>query len=707
MLEQNVVDRLRSTVERTTDERRRVRQLVEEGKWRQAEPDALRLKRFTDRTLKAGPPGRESVQGDTADFQAVCFLPDGATIRRAVAFVEVNDIRSSEVGSGFLISPRLFLTCCHVVKDVAAARSTQITFDREFDRSRRPRPETSFLLDPDTFAVFSIESELDYALIALGQQISGSTAVTEIGWCPIANTPDRHVVGMSVNIIQHPRGLPKMVTLRNNVLTYRTQSTLLYETDTDEGSSGSPVFNDDWDVVALHHWGQPFLRRRDDGGREFPVTVNEGVRISAIYDDLTARLPSLPQPQRDLLRDALALSNRGPQVGGERTLSPPRPSPTRRQESVRTLTPSPFMPPQGEAVSQSNQNEIRLVIPIEISVRVGSSVPVTSVVPPEATLSAPVKELLRGSEALRLDTDYSTRSGYNPRFIPGVNLPLPELSAALRRQVAPLRPSESDAEEGELKYEHFSVKLHRTRKVAIFTATNIDGETYLSVDRRTGRVSDSESETWYRDPRVSGSFFLDQSFYSAWSTYFDRGHLTRRTDPTWGSAAEAERANADTFHFTNCSPQHFRFNQSTEYWQGVERYVLENGLLSANTNKPICVFQGPIFDDQIDLHADDVQIPSSFFKVVVWKGSNRLKSIGLVVDQLNLLSERRVNLGPPRDVPFVAVNQWRVAIAQIERRTGLDFGDEVRNADTISVEGQPPVGGEAARLIRSFADIAL
>jgi endonuclease G len=248
--------------------------------------------------------------------------------------------------------------------------------------------------------------------------------------------------------------------------------------------------------------------------------------------------------------------------------------------------------------------------------------------------------------------------------------------------------------------------MHKVKRLAIFTATNIDGATYLKVDRDTGRVTDGqEGETWYKDPRISESFWTGQDFYSQWSIFFDRGHLTRRTDPTWGTPADAERANADTFHFTNCSPQHFRFNQTTKYWQGAERYVLENGVLEADQLKPITVIQGPIFDDAIDHYADDLQIPSSFFKVIAWKGAAGLKCVGLIVDQLPLLSETRVNLGQPHDVSSVNVSQWRVSIPKIEQRTGLDFGANLRAADTISDLNQPNVGAEAAIKITSFADI--
>ena len=85
-----------------------------------------------------------------------------------------------------------------------------------------------------------------------------------------------------------------MIAIRNNILEYRTDQTLLYETDTDQGSSGSPVFSDNWELVALHHYGEPYLQKMDDQGRAIPTNVNEGVRISAIYDDLTKRLSGFP-----------------------------------------------------------------------------------------------------------------------------------------------------------------------------------------------------------------------------------------------------------------------------------------------------------------------------------------------------------------------------------------------------------------------------
>lgn len=730
-------------VARSRADRAQVRRLVGRGEWLLADPDRTRTAAFLQRRVEAiARPGAESIVGSTIDFLGAAFLPAGSLVRRSVGYVEVNDQRASEVGSGFLISPRLFLTNQHVICDANAARSAQVIFDREMDERGSPRATTSFLLDPDTFCLFSAEDDLDYALIAIGRRLSGSAAIEELGSCPISDSPDRHVIGMNVNIVQHPRGWPKMIAVRNNLLTYRTDRTLLYETDTDVGSSGSPVFNDSWEVVALHHYGRPFLERKDEQDQDLPATINEGVRISAVYRNLQTRAGSLRPDQRLLLEEALTIASRASESSAvARTLSGPRlrpaapttpapePARARTEDPTRiapTLSPSSESahlmertPVPIQSTSHSiSAGEIRVTTTVDVIIRgdagagpVSAASPAapTSLVSPIAatpspTLASVSPTLRRSAEALRLDKDYTNRKGYNPKFIPGVDLPLPKLGATLLKQLAPLRSEEPDAAEGELKYTHFSIRLNKGRRMAIYTATNIDGATYQPVNRRTGEVSDAEGETWFIDPRVSASFFLDQTFYSTWSVYFDRGHLTRRNDPTWGTAEDCERANADTFHFTNCTPQHFRFNQTAQYWQGAERYVLENGMLAADERKPISVFQGPIFNDAIDLWADDVQIPSSFFKVVVWKGATRLRAVGLVVDQLHLLSEQRINLGPPRDIPSVDVSEWRLPITLIEQRTDLKFGDAIVAADTFGSGGQPQVGGESLVRIKSLDD---
>ena len=353
-------------------ERDRVRSLIGQKRWRDAEPDAVRSAAYMDKRIGGvAPPGAEAIVGETIDLQPARFLPMGSNVRRAVAYVEVNTPSMSKLGSGFLVSPKLFLTNCHVVGDTNAARGAQITFDRELADDGTALPTTSYLLEPERFALFSAPDQLDYALIAVGRLNTGNAALSELGFCALSDRPDKHVIGMNVNIVQHPRGWTKMIALRNNNLVYRTDRTLLYETDTEEGSSGSPVFNDDWELVALHHWAQPYLEQQDDRGQKIPVTinVNEGVRISAIYKDLQTRLAGLPTVQQELLNEALNAVGqaRVTSIAGEtKKLSPPKLS---KPEDLSVIG------SQGVVMADraDSSNEVRLTIPLEITVRLGGS----------------------------------------------------------------------------------------------------------------------------------------------------------------------------------------------------------------------------------------------------------------------------------------------------------------------------------------------
>ncbi|HYG52460.1 MAG TPA: DNA/RNA non-specific endonuclease [Flavobacteriales bacterium] len=708
------VTEFKKLVEETKNQRKGVRMLTAKGKWLEAD-DQTRVSNFLLRKKKKR--GAEAIQGNSLDWQESSFLAEGSTIRRAIGFVEVRQPGNSSNGSGFMISPQLFITNNHVILDKEAARHTRIIFDREYDEFGNARVCSIYSLDPERFFYSSEEGMLDFSIIAIGQLIEGDARLEEFGYCPLSNSPDRHVVGMNVNIIHHPMGMPKKISIRKNVLSHRTEKTLLYETDTEHGSSGAPVFNDDWDLVALHHYGEPFLEKKDEDGVEINNNVNEGVRISYIYNYLEEALQAsqLNEEQKQLLAYALSLGkNTGSSHTGKKLIKKYPESLTITNSSMEANT----------LLNTAVSTEHKIHIPLEISIRIGgstnghSSVHTNGHSPAHTNGQSPavksanenlkkLKVRSASAEAMKLDTDYDNRSGFDPSFIPGVKIPLPVSSDSL---FAPLNSDQKNYKNGELKYQHFSIKLHKTKKMALFTATNIDGNEYLKVDRKTGKVSMAEGEKWFYDERIDAKYYLDQAFYSDWSHYFDRGHLTRRTDPTWGTPEEAERANADTFHFTNCSPQHFRFNQTAKFWQGAERFVLENGLLASQSGKRIAVFQGPIFNEKRDLWSDDqfdVQIPSSFFKIVVWQGEKALKSVGLIVDQIDLMDEQRKFTGQPKELKHVDVSHWRVPIEEIEEDTGLDFGDLVRKADTIKQKGQPTVGGEAARRIYDFKDILL
>ncbi|MDH3767584.1 MAG: DNA/RNA non-specific endonuclease, partial [Gammaproteobacteria bacterium] len=623
-------------------ERREVRQYAQAGKWREAEKDPRRRVAFEARRqrrlVQQGMSQAESLQGETNDFQPVSFLNEGATARRAIGKVEVVTDVSSDLGTGFLISPDLFLTNQHVVQDTNHAKATTVIFDYEANEFGERRPISAFKLDPARFEFYSDEEKLDFALVALGQRIQGPAMPAELGYCPISDHPDRHQIGMNVNVIQHPGGILKTIAVRNNLLTHRDERRLLYETDTLKGSSGAPVFNDDWEIVALHHYGAP-SEERDEQGQRLPREINEGIRISRIYRFLKDRLSGLPAEEQVLLRNALSLFD------DERDRLPT----VTRPELADNIT-----KPETPMTTNKNGQEMTFVVPIEMTVRppTGCYFPAGTGVTPQRTDGK--GPLLSSAEGKKLDRNYANRNGFDIDFVSGVSIDLAEIVAPLQNRVMPLKQSQPNRERGELKYQNFSVIMDSDLRFAMITGTNIDGETYKTVDRKTGNIKASEGETWYIDRRIDRDAFLDQDFYSAWSHIFDRGHLTRRNDPTWGTKTQAKRANADTFHFTNCSPQQWRFNQTVEFWQGIERYVLENGVFEQVVDTNLTVLQGPLYTDenneQVEVFADDVRIPTAFWKLVVWHGANGLRAVALIASHEELLDEFRESAGSQSDI---------------------------------------------------------
>lgn len=107
------------------------------------------------------------------------------------------------------------------------------------------------------------------------------------------------IAGDFVTIVQHPEGQKKQVTLRDNRIVDVFDEFLHYEADTQPGSSGSPVFNDQWELAALHHASVPAPEHPELG-----KFVNEGIRISRLLAFISAQ--DLTSQQRALVSGLLA-----------------------------------------------------------------------------------------------------------------------------------------------------------------------------------------------------------------------------------------------------------------------------------------------------------------------------------------------------------------------------------------------------------------
>jgi endonuclease G len=263
----------------------------------------------------------------------VHFLTEGAIVQRAVGKVTVSP--PGWVGTGCMVSPTLFLTNNHVIRNTTDANNTRVRFNFQYDHNGDDQPVDEFQADPVSF--LHTNPSLDYTLVRLkskpilyrkwpyamraypefetmrgmgqlenamqqaptmpaGEFFNEEVDVRRIDtlrW-PTYSAGSRwgyirmrintnYAQGQRLNVIQHPRGRRKEVAVQDNTITTIHQNHIRYTTDTDPGSSGSPVLNNSWEFVVLHH----AAGSKDASGQ---WQDNQGVRIDKIAQDLRTEL---------------------------------------------------------------------------------------------------------------------------------------------------------------------------------------------------------------------------------------------------------------------------------------------------------------------------------------------------------------------------------------------------------------------------------
>jgi endonuclease G, mitochondrial len=660
------------------------------------------------------------------DLDSINYLAKGTLVSRSVCRIQLKDARSNLVGyaSGFLIGPGLLMTNHHVFGKPADAANSIADFDYELDVNGMEREPVRFAFQPDRF--FYTNDTLDYSIVAVAPaSLAGGRTLTDWGWLPLNGEPGKGDPGEYLTIIQHPAGQTKQVCVRDNKLLKYVGDFVWYMTDTSAGSSGSPAFNRFWQVIALHHSGVP---NKDSKGRTLTKDgkvwdasmdetlidwiANEGARVSAIVADLKLTVGSHPlmKPVFDQLPPPVP-------VATEKAVVP---------SSAALYGTDVWIEQSGDAAS--------LVVPIRVPMplfikRLSSApfppVPVPPAPIPGATPIGPATSpggprigAATGMlmEAVHIDqTTLKSRPGYKANFIGNgkFSVSLPKIPASLKSKIATLKSSSGQSE---LKYFNYSVVMNKERKLAFFSCVNIDGGEQQDVGKREG-------DSWLRDPRIEDDFQIGNEFYGKQSTFeadrtenpFDRGHLVRRLDATWGNTvAEAKEHGDDSFHFTNCSPQFFSFNQGKQLWAGLEDYTRD--VLLKDKEKGI-VMNGPVFDgpdaDAADLpdpagpsHKDPtfggISIPKYFWKILITKGDDGLKAAAFLMSQRNLIMDidRIHEADMLEKLSEEDVSVFQVSIADLTKLTKLDFGN-LADADAHEATSVGP------RLIESFGDIRI
>jgi endonuclease G len=237
----------------------------------------------------------------TDDTVDVGFLAAGLELARSVAKISVPRYHHRQQvtlagglpwvasGTAWLIAPGLAITNHHVINARVKGEADADPADLE---RQAAGARLQFDFDDEKSDGVPVAAErlvawskvLDYALLAV--DAPAGRPIPRLHPSPVIVDRTSRI---AVNIVQHPGGRPKRVAFRNNLVTAADATTVRYFTDTDQGSSGSPVCDDRWRVVALHR-GSSYASKVDYQGKD-TAYVNYGIQIQAILADLRAAAP--------------------------------------------------------------------------------------------------------------------------------------------------------------------------------------------------------------------------------------------------------------------------------------------------------------------------------------------------------------------------------------------------------------------------------
>ena len=276
----------------------------------QARKYQIRKEQFPDFTIE------RIIEGN--DLMPIFYLEQGRKVANSVCRIEIIDEMDDILGhgTGFMVSPTLLMTNNHVFTAPQDSKKSLAQFYYEKGEDNRTIPPIEFRFDPNKF--FYTNEDLDFTLVAVNSKSLDDQPLSNMNYLKLIKEPGKAIIGEYVTIIQHPKSEPKQLALRENRVIDILENFVHSLTDTHRGSSGSPVFNDQWNVVSLHHSGVPKMDEQghpltkdgtiwtpDMGDDKIHWIANESVRISSIFKHLEQAKPNLKAEHQQILDEFL------------------------------------------------------------------------------------------------------------------------------------------------------------------------------------------------------------------------------------------------------------------------------------------------------------------------------------------------------------------------------------------------------------------
>jgi Trypsin-like peptidase domain/Effector-associated domain 1 len=269
-------------------------------------------------------PGRADLAAFAASLELATPAPGGRQLERMIeddqGFLDPAEWRSKlgqietrvcqieylidgsrVTGTGFLVAPDLVLTAQHVVEPIVGGKaepgSVRLRFDfKKLADQTIVSPGVEFSLDDDWLVDQSPPSpvdemvdpggqvsepdQLDYALL----RVAGEPGLGPVGLKSEPGAPPRGWIsgskdarpGTTLFVVQHPDGMPIRLAPGMVGEVNANATRVRYNANTLGGSSGAPCFDVNWELVALHHSGDPNFEPFHH------PTYNEGIPLAAI-----------------------------------------------------------------------------------------------------------------------------------------------------------------------------------------------------------------------------------------------------------------------------------------------------------------------------------------------------------------------------------------------------------------------------------------
>ena len=235
-----------------------------------SEPEALLY--YDDLTLQIG-----RVPGLIATLQTLVELAP------AVCRLVVDVHGAGMHGSGFRIAPDLLLTNWHVLHDQEGTQATAVTAEFGYEDDGHGSALAPTPIRCDVGSIVSDQAD-DWAVIRASQPLRDDWPVVKL------SESVEPVVHEAAYIVQHPGGDRKRLGFVRNQVSSFDDRVVHYLTDTQQGSSGSPVFDAQGRLMGLHHAGGT---PQQVVGKP-PMAKNEGIRIPRVLAGLQAQNVNTP-----------------------------------------------------------------------------------------------------------------------------------------------------------------------------------------------------------------------------------------------------------------------------------------------------------------------------------------------------------------------------------------------------------------------------